>query len=105
MQTAGPLLMQTACWSHHSDDVQARADLLAKVIDGLADVLSAATTTSEPAKSQQTAGKAPTQIQMTDMSREKTPVFEGRQMLKSAVDDPAATELATWNPDGLPPPE
>lgn len=79
--------------------------MLAKVIDGLADVLGAATATSEPAKSQQTAAKAPTQIQMTDLSREKSPVFEGRRLLKSAVDDPAATELATWNPDGLPPPE
>ena len=81
------------------------ADLLAKVIDGLADVLGAATSITEPAKAQQAATKSPTQIQMIDLSREKTPVFEGRRMLKSAVDDPAATELARWNPDGLPPPE
>lgn len=39
---------------------------------------------------------------MADLSKEKSPVFEGRKILKSAADDPAATELVKWNPDGLP---
>lgn len=72
------------------------------MIDGLADVISAATSSRDHSESHDSSIKAPVQIQMTDLSREKSPVYEGRTKLKSAVDDPAATELATWNPDGLP---
>ena len=72
------------------------------MIDGLADVISAATSSRDHPGSRDSSTKAPVQIQMTDLSQEKCPVYEGRTMLKSAVDDPAATELATWNPEGLP---
>ncbi|KAK9837805.1 hypothetical protein WJX74_005521 [Apatococcus lobatus] len=101
-QSATPLFNSWVLGSNMAEALQAVSDLLAKMIDGLADVISAATSSREQPEPPDSSRKSPVQIQMTNLSREKTPVYEGRTMLKSAVDDPAATELATWNPEGLP---